>query len=131
MIFLCTFVAKVPKRGDFDFPAPLHGSRLSQSKALELCIWALLPKLKFGQCSNDKGSALNPFLGVSLFCGLKICSYYQIQNLHAVVIHELIVLTTKIIVQQRKLITKILPLILDFSFVLWHRVAIRSIYAVK
>ena len=63
---------------------------------------------------NDKGSALNPFKDTSEFCALKHCAFCQIQNLHAVVIHELIVLTTKIIVQQRKLITKILPLILDF-----------------
>ena len=63
---------------------------------------------------NDKGSALNPFKDINKFCALKHCAFCQIQNLHAVVIHELIVLTTKIIVQQRKLITKILPLILDF-----------------
>ena len=44
----------------------------------------------------------------------KLCATDQIQKLHAVVIHELIVLTPKIIVQQRKLITMILPLFLDF-----------------
>ena len=45
----------------------------------------------------------------------KLCATDQIQKLHAVVIHELIVLTPKITVQQRKLITAILPLFLDFS----------------
>ena len=50
----------------------------------------------------------------SKLCAFKPCAFYQIQKLHAVVIHELIVLTPKIIVQQRKLITMILPLFLDF-----------------
>ena len=63
---------------------------------------------------NDKGSALNPFKDESNLCALKHCAFYQIQKLHAVVIHELIVLTPKIIVQQRNLITVILPLFLDF-----------------
>ena len=83
--FLCTFGAKVPKRGGFDSPAPL----------------------------NDNGFALDPFWGFFIL-EIKVCAIYQIQNLHAVVIHELIVLTPKIIVQQRKLITMILPLFLDF-----------------
>ena len=39
----------------------------------------------------------------------------QFLKIVAVVIHELIVLTPKITVQQRKLITMILPLFLDFS----------------
>ena len=69
---------------------------------------------------NDNGFALDPFR--HYFClNVKLCSTYQIQKLHAVVIHELIVLTPKIIVLQRKLITMILPLFLDFlSVSLWH-----------
>ena len=63
---------------------------------------------------NDNGSALDPFKDKSKLCAFKPCAFYQIQKLHAVVIHELIVLTPKIIVQQRKLITMILPLFLDF-----------------
>ena len=63
---------------------------------------------------NDNGSALDPFNDKSKFGAFKLCAFYQIQKLHAVVIHELIVLTPKIIVRQRKLITMILPLFLDF-----------------
>ena len=37
----------------------------------------------------------------SLFYFLIVCAIYQIQNLQAVAIHELIVLAPKIIVQQR------------------------------
>ena len=65
---------------------------------------------------NDKGSALDPFKYIISFYRLIVCSFYQIQNLHAVAIHELIVLAPKIIVPQRKLITMILLLILDFLF---------------
>ena len=85
---LCTFGAKVPKRGGFDSPAPL----------------------------NDNGFALDPFGGFFIL-QIKVCAVLQIQKLHAVVIHQLMVLTPKIIVQQRKLITMILPLFLDFLFV--------------
>ena len=57
------------------------------------------------------------FLNTFLFLGLIVCSFYQIQKLHAVVIHELIVMTPKIIVQQQNLITMILLLFLDFLVV--------------
>ena len=66
---------------------------------------------------NDNGFALDPFGGFFIL-QIKVCGIYQIQKLHAVVIHELIVLTPKIIVQQRKLITIIFPLFLDFLSVL-------------
>ena len=85
---------KYQKRGGFDSPAPL----------------------------NDNGFALDPF-GFYFCLNIKLCAIYQIQKLHAVVIHELIVQTPKIIVLQRKLITMILPLFLDFlSVSLWHKV---------
>ena len=63
--------------------------------------------------TNDKEFALDPFR-YYICLNIIFCSIYQIQKLHAVVIRKLISLTTKIIVQQRKLITMILPLFLDF-----------------
>ena len=82
---------KYQKRGGFDSPAPL----------------------------NDKDFALDPFRHY-FSLQIKVCSFCQIQKLHAVVIHQLMVLTPKIIVPQRKLITMILPLFLDFLVVLWQ-----------
>ena len=97
LFYMYFWSQKYQKRGGFDSPALLCTVVVSQIKDLD----DSMPL-------NDNGFALDPFR--HYFClNIKLCSIYQIQKLHAVVIHELIVLTPKIIVQQRKLITMIKP----------------------